>query len=117
LRMSPARFLVAAILVILPCGLAAGKMEGIRVSQQGTGFVYEPSGRPFVPWGLNYDHNAQGRLLEDYWEKGWPKVEDDFRAMKRLGANVVRISPERPARIERPIDLAAAAEAQFHAGG
>ncbi len=89
--MTPARFLAVAVITIIPCGLAAGEMEGIRVSENGTGFVYETSGRPFVPWGLNYDHDAQGRLLEDYWEKEWPKVENDFRAMKRLGANVVRI--------------------------
>ena len=89
--MLSARLLVAAILAIVPCGLAAGEMEWIRVSEKGTGFVYETSGRPFVAWGLNYDHDTQGRLLEDYWEKEWPKVEEDFRAMKRLGANVVRI--------------------------
>jgi arabinogalactan endo-1,4-beta-galactosidase len=70
---------------------AAKEMESIRVSPDGTGFVYTTSGQPFVPWGLNYDHDAQGRLLEDYWEKEWSKVEEDFAAMKRLGANVVRI--------------------------
>ena len=89
--MTSARLLAAAVLAILPCGLAAGAMEGIRVSEQGTGFVYETAGRPFVPWGLNYDHDAQGRLLEDYWDKEWPKIAEDFRAMKRLGANLVRI--------------------------
>jgi hypothetical protein len=55
------------------------------------GFVLEKSGRPLVPWGFNYDHDAEGRLLEDYWDAEWPKVENDFRAMKRLGANVVRV--------------------------
>jgi hypothetical protein len=29
--------------------------------------------------------------LEDYWETQWEKVEQDFRTMKALGANVVRI--------------------------
>src|SRR5208282_4441340 len=91
LRMTSAR-LFAVVLTLVPCTLAAaGEMEGIRVSANPTGFVYETSGRPFVPWGFNYDHDAQGRLLEDYWEKEWPKVEEDFRAIKRLGANVVRI--------------------------
>ena len=89
--MPPARLLVAVLLTIAPCGFAAAEIEGIRVAEKGTGFVYETSGQPFVPWGLNYDHDARGRLLEDYWEQEWPKVEEDFRAMKRLGANVVRI--------------------------
>ncbi|HJT75663.1 MAG TPA: cellulase family glycosylhydrolase, partial [Gemmataceae bacterium] len=69
---------------------AAG-LEWVRVSDDRKGFVLEPSGRPFVPWGFNYDHDARGRLLEDYWGAEWAKVEKDFRAMRKLGANVVRI--------------------------
>jgi arabinogalactan endo-1,4-beta-galactosidase len=83
--------LLAALFAFAPSALASGEREEIRVPEKGTGFVYETSGRPFVPWGLNYDRDAEGRLLEDYWEQEWPKVEADFRAMKRLGANVVRI--------------------------
>ncbi len=66
-------------------------MESIRVSAPGNGFVLEPSGRAFVPWGFNYDHDETGRLLEDYWDAEWSKVEEDFREMKQLGANVVRV--------------------------
>jgi len=66
-------------------------MEWIEVATDKRGFVYQPSGRPFVPWGLNYDHDEQGRLLEDYWESEWQKVKEDFCEMKALGANVVRI--------------------------
>jgi hypothetical protein len=67
------------------------RMESIRVSPDGKGFVLESSGDVFVPWGFNYDHDETGRLLEDYWEAEWPKVEEDFREMKQLGANVVRV--------------------------
>lgn len=63
----------------------------VRVSPDNTGFVLDPSGKPFVVWGFNYDHDRTGRLLEDYWEVEWPSVEEDFREMRRLGANVVRI--------------------------
>jgi len=66
-------------------------MPGIRVSEDGRDFVCEGDGRPFVAWGFNYDHDEKGRLLEDYWVAEWPKVEADFREMKELGANVVRI--------------------------
>ena len=62
-----------------------------RVGDDGTGFVRVDDGRAFVPWGFNYDHDASGRLLEDYWEKEWPTVEEDFREMRALGANVVRV--------------------------
>jgi len=67
-----------------------GSWEQIRVSDDRKGFV-TGSGAPFVPWGFNYDHDEAGRLLEDYWESEWPKVEEDFAEMKALGANVVRI--------------------------
>jgi hypothetical protein len=50
-----------------------------------------PGGRAFVPWGFNYDHDRDGRLLEDYWADEWPTVEQDFREMRQLGANVVRV--------------------------
>lgn len=70
---------------------AAPRLEWVRVAPDGAGFVLEPSGRQFTPCGFNYDHDEQGRLLEDYWEGGWPKVEQDFREMKELGANLVRV--------------------------
>ena len=50
-----------------------------------------PVRRPFVPWGFNYDHDAEGRLIEDYWDEEWPTVEAHFGQMKKLGANVVRV--------------------------
>ncbi len=62
----------------------------IKVGERG-GFVLGDSDRPFVPWGFNYDHDEKGRLIEDYWEAEWAKVREDFREMKDLGANVVRI--------------------------
>lgn len=66
-------------------------MKGVRVSEDQRTFVLEETGRTFVPWGFNYDHDERGRLLEDYWHAEWPKIEEDFREMKELGANVVRI--------------------------
>ena len=41
-----------------------------------------PSSRPanpFVPWGFNYDHDETGRLIEDYWDDEWAKVEARLR--------------------------------------
>lgn len=66
-------------------------LEPIRVAQDGKGFVLEPSGKPFKPWGFNYDHDAKGRLIEDYWDTEWDAIKGDFAEMKALGANVVRI--------------------------
>ncbi len=66
-------------------------LEWIRVDAGTAQFVREDSRKRFVAWGFNYDHDDSGRLLEDYWEAEWPTVEQDFREMKDLGANVVRI--------------------------
>jgi hypothetical protein len=70
-------------------GAAPAALERVTVAADGHGFVLTPSGRPFRPWGLNYGN--RGRLLEDFWGAEWSTVVDDFRAMKRLGANVVRV--------------------------
>jgi hypothetical protein len=80
-------------------------MEWVEVAKDKKGFVLIASGTPFVPWGFNYDHDEQGRLIEDYWDAEWAKVEKDFAAMRKLGANVVRVhlqvgrfmdAPDRP---------------------
>ncbi|MEQ8762740.1 MAG: cellulase family glycosylhydrolase [Planctomycetota bacterium] len=66
------------------------RMPRIRVSGDGARFVTS-SGERFVPWGFNYDHDRDGRLIEDYWEEDWASVASDFEEMKELGANVVRV--------------------------
>ena len=48
-----------------------------------------PSGRVFVPVGVNYDHDQKPpcpRLLEEYWESEWAEVEADFREIAQLGS-------------------------------
>jgi hypothetical protein len=66
-------------------------MAWIRTSADKTHFVCDGTGHSFVPWGFNYDRDDSGRLLEDYWADDWAKVAADFREMKKMGANVVRI--------------------------
>lgn len=66
-------------------------LPGVEVSEDKKGFVLDANGERFVPWGFNYDHDEKGRLIEDYWEGEWPKIEADFAEMKKLGANVVRV--------------------------
>jgi hypothetical protein len=69
----------------------AAELEFIKVAPDGNSFVLAASGKPFTPWGFNYDHDPAGRLLEDYWDDEWKTVAEDFQEMKDLGANVVRI--------------------------
>ena len=57
---------------------AHARMEWVRVADDARGFSLASSGRPFTPWGFNYDHDEHLRLLEDYWDAEWSKVEEDF---------------------------------------
>lgn len=104
---TPSRWIALSLIPILSqiCMLAASGMEPVRVSPDGKGFVLAQSGTPFRVWGVNYDHDDAGRLIEDYWHSEWSTVEDDFAEIKALRANVVRIhlqlakfmtSPETP---------------------
>jgi len=72
-------------------GLLTPKREWVRVANDARSFVLDPSGKTFVPWGFNYDHDDGGHLIEDYWDAEWQTVEQDFHEMKQLGANVVRV--------------------------
>jgi hypothetical protein len=67
----------------------ASRMERIVVAPDARGFLAAESGQAFHPWGFNYG-NA-GRLMEDFWDDDWRTLADDFREMKSLGANVVRV--------------------------
>ncbi len=69
----------------------ANTLDHVRVSEDGSGFVRGQAAEPFVVWGVNYDHDRSGRLLDEYWIEEWKTVEEDFREMKALGANCVRI--------------------------
>ena len=75
--------LLAAVCALAPAvGHAeetTASLEAIRVSDDGKHFVGAKSGQTFVVWGVNYDHDDEGRLLEDYWHKEWQTVEEDFR--------------------------------------
>lgn len=112
---------ILAALLSLP---ALASPDWIAVDKAKTGFVSTGSGATFTPWGYNYFRDENYRLLEDYWNddgpQGWAKFERDFREMKRLGANLVRLhlqfakfidAPGRPnqqnlARLAKVIDLA-----------
>lgn len=70
--------------------LSAAAAEPIeRVRAESTGFRLADSGRPFRPWGMNYGN--EGRLMEDFWREDWETFAGDFKEMKALGANVVRV--------------------------
>lgn len=92
--MSPCRQSVSplscwAVFFVLT-SVASAEMPWLRISDDKQGFT-TTEGKRFLPWGVNYDHDDQGRLIEDYWLTEWDTVEQDFAEIKALKANVVRI--------------------------
>ncbi|MEZ0264936.1 MAG: cellulase family glycosylhydrolase [Phycisphaerae bacterium] len=78
--------------MLVACVVLAGSasaLERVEVAKDAKGFVLAPSGKAFVPWGLNYGNNH--RLIEDFWDAEWATVEGDWAEMKAMGANVVRV--------------------------
>jgi len=89
----PIAHFVAASLIALSSYLpdAFGQSAVPRITVSGNRFVLEGSGETFTPWGFGYDRDWHYRLIEDYWDDEWDKVEQDFDELRALGANVVRI--------------------------
>jgi hypothetical protein len=64
-------------------------MERVVLVPGGKTFMFAKSQKPFTPWGVNYGNN--GRLMEDFWEEDWQTLAEDFREIKNIGGNVVRV--------------------------
>ena len=65
-------------------------LEPVRISADGTHFILKNSGVVFKPWGFNF-LGKQDTLLEECWGEKWPSIQEAFREMNKLGANVIRV--------------------------
>ncbi len=106
IRPSPAAmprltFIVTVILIAGACGAAsaeepstqpaAAALDWVQTSDDKAHFVLAASHQRMVAWGFNYDHDDSGRLLEEYWADEWGAVARDFKEMRLLGGNTVRV--------------------------
>ncbi|MBA2117996.1 cellulase family glycosylhydrolase [Bremerella alba] len=90
-------FAILFALILAPfASLAQEPLPRIVVSNDGKDFRQEGADKPFYVWGVNYDHNRDGKLIEDYWHDDWKVIEEDFDEIKSLGANVVRVHLQLP---------------------
>lgn len=64
----------------------------LPVQVAGEGFI-DASGKTIIPWGVNYTNTNQLRLVDDNWlvDSTWEIIKQDFREMKALEMNVIRI--------------------------
>jgi hypothetical protein len=106
-------FLAIAGLFSGPELVAAGQtspaMGTVRISADNKGFVLQPSGARFIPWGHNY---ASVDILERL-EKEPARVERDFAEMKAAGTTVARVHPEMPSLLAAPEQVNAKAIASL----
>lgn len=85
------RYLIGLLACRIAAEATAQTLQPVRVSHDGTHFVFGETDQRFVVWGVNYDHNGSGELLDEYWMDRWKEVAEDFAEIKTLGANCVRI--------------------------
>ena len=71
--------------------IAEGEMPWVRVADDKHGFVLSPSGKPFVPWGFNYDHDEErppaGGLLGQGMAQGRRRFPGDEAAWGERGSD------------------------------
>ncbi len=85
------RIFSLVVVLMSASSVVAETLPAIRVSSDGAYFVRGDSNERFVVWGVNYDHNSAGELIDEYWIDRWDEVVEDFTEIKQLGANCVRI--------------------------
>ncbi|CAN5321333.1 cellulase family glycosylhydrolase [soil metagenome] len=106
--MAWSRSLTAMVASLVPLAHSGAEIEEpIRLSEDGLHFVIGTSGKKFTPWGFNYVGEF-GTVLEETWADDWGAVVEDFRTMRELGANVVRIHLQLGTYMETPTSVRAA---------
>ena len=110
---SPTHTLAWSLVLLLPVIACAEDLAHVKVSDDGSHFVRGASSERFVVWGVNYDHDHSGELLDEYWIDRWSAVVEDFREIKLLGANCVRIHLQLGKFLDAPDKPNAAALAQL----
>src|SRR3954451_15168301 len=78
------------LLLALLLTTSATALEKIQLSPDHRHFILADSKKSFTPFGFNY-LGRFGELTEESWATDWATVEKDFRDMRALGANVVRV--------------------------
>jgi hypothetical protein len=79
-------------LALLTGGAWAADLQTVQVAPDKTGFVLDPSGDRYIPWGHNYASvDILERLANDP-----ARVAREFAEMQAAGTNVARIHPELP---------------------
>mgnify|MGYP002623709848 CR=1 FL=1 len=88
-------------LLFTTCDVSAADRETVKIAPDQKGFILQPSGERFIPWGHNY---ASVDILERLTTDP-ARVEREFAEMKAAGATVARIHPEMPRILAGPAEV------------
>lgn len=82
--------LLAIILLFLSLKAYSENLTKISVAKGKTYFIKAQTNELFFPYGVNFDHNRDYILLEDFWtDKEY--INTVFKDIKQMGFNIVRI--------------------------
>ena len=74
------------------------EIETVKVASDASGFILQPSGERYIPWGHNYASvDIMQRMANDP-----ARVEREFAEMQKAGTTVARIHPEMPRLLSGP---------------
>lgn len=88
--------ILLAVIVAPMVSYGQDPLSKITLSKDGKDFRRQGSDQSFYVWGVNYDHDGDGKLIEDYWHDDWAIIEEDFDEIKALGANTIRVHLQLP---------------------
>jgi hypothetical protein len=89
---------LVTVLLLLFFGRNGAAIESVKISADGKGFVLDPSGQRYIPWGHNYGSvDIMQRMAQEP-----ERVEREFAEMKAAGTTVARVHPEMPALLQGP---------------
>lgn len=96
--MQAVRLIVIVLFGTVIIGYQKFSIETVRSQERlsfievaGFGFRDTVTGKAWIPIGVNYDHDAKGRLIEDYWHDEFSKIIEDFEKIADMGFNLVHI--------------------------
>lgn len=81
---------VSAILFLLVFYFYPSLFARIAVDAKKGCFMDTKTGNKFFPYGVNYDHNSDFLLIENFWDKT-DEIDRVFKEIKQMGFNIVRI--------------------------
>lgn len=84
------KFFIFSLLYIGLFTSYAEELPQLVIDSQKVCFIHKETKEIFVPYGVNYDHDKDFKLIEQFWTDT-KKISKAFSEIKSMGFNIVRI--------------------------